>query len=146
MGWFVSDERVAVEMGECRCPGTPHDHDTVYLRSELGPEGGYAALRAIRAAQTDDDVLPEMLGRAYARFGIVDWTFEDADGPVPCTAANIERLSWDVIYPIAERGDELYAQSLLRPLVARASASSRNGHTAPSTSATRKRTSTRRKQ
>ena len=145
MGWFVSDERVPVELAECRCPETPHDHDTVWLRAELGLEGGYAALRAIRVAAVDSEALAEELGRTYARWGIVDWTFMDDDGPIECTPENIARLSWDVIYPIAERGDELYGAALLRPLLARASKSSQRGQTAASTSRKRRSTSTRRK-
>jgi hypothetical protein len=146
MGWFVSDERVAVDLAECRCAGTPHDHDTVWLRSELGPDGGYAVMRAMRNGGTDNEELPELLGRAYARHGIVDWTFLDDEGEkVPVTPDTIERLSWAVIYPIAERGDGLYAESLLAPFVARQSASSSNGHTAPSTSARKRSTSTRRR-
>ena len=147
MGWFVSDERVAVEGLPCLCPGEAHpDGDTVWLRSELAPEGGYAVLRAIRAAQEDPEELPQYLGRAYATHGIVDWTFVDDDGePVPCTPDTIARLSWAAVYPIAERGDSLYAEALLAPLAARLSGSSRNGRTAPSTSRRRASTSTRRK-
>lgn len=135
MGWFVSTEREAVEGLECRCPGTPHpDGDTVWLRAELGPEGGYAVLRALHAAG-GTDFLQEKLGRAYAEHGIVDWTFLDADGePVPCTPENIALLSWPVLYPVAERGDVLYAQEFLAPLVARQPPSSPNGRTARSTS------------
>jgi hypothetical protein len=144
MGWFVSEDRVAIEGLACRCSGTPHpDGDTVWLRAELGPEGGYAVLRAIRASDTTEQ-LPEHLGRAYAEHGIVDWTFLDDDGePVECSKENIARLSWAVIYPVAERGDVLYAEELLAPLTGRPSKSSQSGRTAPSTSARKARTSTR---
>src|SRR4051812_46774706 len=47
MGWFVSEDRVPVELEGCRCPGSPHDHDTVWLRAELGPEAGFAAVAAV---------------------------------------------------------------------------------------------------
>lgn len=145
-GWFVSEDRVAVEGLDCRCPGGPHpDGDTVWLRAELGPEGGYAVLRAIRAAATTE-FLPENLGRAYAEHGIVDWTFlNDSGEVVPCTPENIGRLSWSVIYPVAERGDVLYAEELLAPLRDRPSKSSPAGRTVRSTSATRRSTSPRRK-
>ena len=138
MGWFVSDDRVAVEGLECRCPGAPHpDGDTVWLRSELTPEGGFAALAAIRAA--GGDISEEKFGRVYAEHGIVDWTFVDEDGePVPCTPDLIARLGWDVIYPVAVKADDIYSEGILRPLVARASRSSRNGHTARSTSPKRR--------
>jgi hypothetical protein len=144
VGWFVSDEREAVEGLTCLCTGQVHpDGDTVWLRKELEPEGGYAVLRAIREAQADPEELPQFLGRAYAKHGIVDWTFVDEDGPVPCTAENIARLSWAAVYPIAERGDGLYAETLLAPLRDRLSKPSRNGHIARSTSRKRATTSTR---
>jgi hypothetical protein len=147
VGWFVSEERIPVEGLACRCPGSPHlDGDTVWLRKELTPEGGFAVLRAIRDAEGNVDRLPETLGRAYAESGIVDWTFLDADGePVPCTPETRRQLAWAVVYPVAERGDGLYAADLLAPLAPLLSKSSRNGHSAPSTSATRRRSSTRRK-
>lgn len=140
MGWFVNDDRVAVEGLACRCPGEPHpDGDTVWLRSELTPEGGFAALAAMRAAGTDTNELERLIGRVYAEYGIVEWTFLDEDGePVPCTREMIAALNWDAIYPIAEKGDNIYSEGILRPLVARVSRSSRNGHTAPSTSPKRR--------
>ena len=146
MGWFVTDEREAVEGLACLCPGQVHpDGDTVWLRKELPPEGGFAALAALREADGGD--LEERLGRAYAKHGIVDWTFVEEDGsPVPCTPELIAALSWDVIYPIAQKGDELYSEGILRPLVARVSKSSRNGRTAPSTSRSRKPSSARKAQ
>jgi hypothetical protein len=133
MGWFVTDERVPLEGLECRCAGTPHpDGDTVWLRSELPPDGGFAALRLIGG---DPDTLSEKIGRVYLQYGVVDWTFLDDDGkPVPCTPETIARLSWDAAFPIAEKADDVYQESLLRPLVVKASRSSRNGHTAASTS------------
>ncbi len=143
MGWFVSDERVPVELAECRCPDTPHDHDTVWLRAELGPDGGYAVLRAIRAHGGSDE-LTEALGRAYAEHGIIDWTFLDDDGePVPVTKQNIRQLSWAAVYPVAERGDTLYAEELLAPLRDRLPKSSPSGRTGRSTSPKKSSTSTR---
>lgn len=143
MGWFVSDEREAVELGECRCAGTPHDHDTVWLRAELGPDAGFAANVAVDRLLSDarasgrteiaNAEFKEPLGRIYAQYGIADWTFLDDDGePVPVTQENIARLSWAVVFPIAERGDVLYGPALLAPLVAQASKSSRNGATSTS--------------
>lgn len=146
MGWFISEDRVPVELEECRCPNTPHDHDTVWLRAQLGPEGGYAVLRAMRLAEAGQIVSEEELGRAYARFGIVDWTFVDDNGlPVPCNDDNIRRLTWEVIYPVAQKGDDLYSEELIRPLVQRASKSFQRGQTGQRTSPSKRSTSTRRK-
>lgn len=147
MGWLVSEERVPVEGLGCLCPGTPHpEGDTVWLRAELGPDGGFAAMRVINEAQVDPSVLQEKIGRIYAEHGIVDWTFLGDDGePLEVSLENIRLLKWDVIYPIAQKGDDIYAEALLRPLVESRSKSSRNGHTARSTSPKATRTLARQK-
>lgn len=134
MGWFVSDEREAVEGLECRCPGAPHpDGDTIWLRRELTPQGMLAAMAEISVE--DEELLTKGLGWTYVINGIVDWTLEDNGVKVPCTQQNIRRLTWEAIYPVAQRASELYSEALFRPLVARASRSSRNGRTRALTSA-----------
>jgi hypothetical protein len=141
MGWFVSDERIPVEVG-CRCDGSPHDLDTVWLRKELAPEAGFAAMAVLRSAASEPDKVEEKIGRVYAQHGIVEWTFLDGEGePIPATKENIARLSWDAVYPIAQKGDDLYAEALTRPLAESRSRSSRRGQTGASTSPSR--TSTR---
>jgi hypothetical protein len=154
MGWFVSEDRVPVELEGCRCPGSPHDHDTVWLRAELGPEAGFAAVaavdRIVAEARASGGVIAdfaEPLGRIYARYGIVEWTFLDDDGEaVPVTPENIGRLKWEAVYLISDKGDSLYGETLLRPLVDRLSKSSRSGRTAKSTSQRRASSSVRPKQ
>ena len=91
----------------------------------------------------NEEVMSKGLGWAYVTNGIVDWTFEDNGVKVPCTPLNIRRLKWDVVYPIANKASDLYSEDLFRPLVARASKSSRNGQTHDSTLATTGRSSRR---
>ena len=142
MSWFVSDEPVAVELGECRCPGTPHSTDTVWLRSTPSMASGVIATQIMYEA--NPDTMPEKLGRAYLEYNVTGWSFLDEKGePVPVSRDLIRHLSWDALFPLAEKAAELYSEALTRPLVARASKSSPNGHTARSTSAKRRSSSVR---
>lgn len=143
-GWFASDDRTPVELGECLCPGTPHEGgDTVWLRSELDMGGGFAAAGLVLSGGT----LEETLGRGYLVAGVVDWTFVDESGnKVPPTRANISRLKFnDAIYRVADAAADLYGDTVLRPLVARLSRSSRNGSTGKSTSPRKRSTGSPRK-
>lgn len=134
MPLFASAEEVPVEVA-CPCEGKPHDTDTVWLRADLSPDGGIAAMSVINDSPVDVPSLVGDLGRVYLMHNITRWTFTDPDGkPVPSSHRNIARLHWDIAGPIAEKADSLYSETLFRPLVARVSKSSRNGHTAPSTS------------
>ena len=137
MSWFANEARVAVDLGECRCPGTPHDGgDTVWLRQELGVDGGFAIIGII--ATPDDTPLIERLGRAYLRHGIVDWTLCDSGGAkVPCTPENIDRLAWSgPLLAIANKASDLYGEAVLGPLAQTASESSPSGQSDASTSQT----------
>jgi hypothetical protein len=92
----------------------------------------------------DVGTVTEKLGRLYVERGVVRWSFVDDGGePVPVTRALLGRLNWDAIFPIANKAAELYSEALVRPLVAQASKSSSNGHTAPSTSPKSRRSPSR---
>lgn len=144
MGWFISEDRVPVEGIACLCPDTPHpDGDTVWLRKELTPDG---ALEAVGTFGEEDQ--EKKLAMAFLLNGLVDWTFLDEGGAkVPCTRENIRRLKWEVLWPIAQKASDLgYTDSLMRPLVPKASRSSRNGRMAASTSVPTSSGRSRRKQ
>ena len=144
MTWLVSDELVPVELEACHCPGTPHAHDTVWLRPTLSASGGMAGMYVIGQGISDPEQLEQELARVYLEHGIARWTFVDEQGqPVPVEKDTIRHMTWTVAYPIADKASDLYSQDLLRPLVARASALSQNGHTAKSTSARRRTSSAR---
>lgn len=146
MGIFASTEEVPVELESCHCDGTPHDHDTVWLRSDLSPDGGIAAMHVLSRGAPDTATIIGALGRAYLIGGIVRWTFVDEKGdPIEVTPYNVAQLKEEIVLPVADKADDLYSERLMRPLVARASKSSRNGHTARSTSARRTTSGTRRK-
>ncbi len=145
-GWFVNTELVPVDLEGCRCPGSPHDHDTVWLYPEPTPELGIACLTAWNRGAPNVETMVGILGRIYIQFGIAEWNFLDENGnPVPINLRSGAQFDWDAAAPIYEKADELYAEKITRPLVARVSGSSRNGHTARSTSPKPRSSGARRK-
>lgn len=117
---------VEVNVGECRCPGTPHALDSVWLKPELDVPLAIAANAAIRAievnelnaAEANAEVQYALTG-VYLRHSIVRWTFVDEKGDVPITASNIARLlPWgNGGGEVAEAADALYSEKLFAPLV-----------------------------
>lgn len=138
-----TDELVPVEVA-CRCPGTPHDEDVVYLRPRLGLAAGIAVQKLIVQAHqtespTDAADLTGVLAEAYLRAGVVSWTFADADGgSVPVTTDSVKALlldDFEVGAVVADRADDLYMGPVIAPLLRRASTSllstPTNGSTSP---------------
>ena len=126
-----------VTLADCRCPGSPHPAgDTVTLRAEPSVPMGTAAWAVFSIGGTLWD-LQARFAEVWLRYGIVDWSFLDAEGePEPITPSNIERL-----LPfnhggleVSEAADALYSDPVLSPLVARRSKPSPPTPTAPSTS------------
>lgn len=129
MSRFDPVENVVVSIGECLCPGTPHEQDEVYLAPSLSAPAGMAAQMAIASASTDDGTvdlmrLEELLWRIYRDHGVVGWNLVNEDGPVPVTVANLE-----IGLPYSKGGrkvgdaaDELYREDVLTPFRERAEA------------------------
>ena len=139
-------EPVEVRLDACYCPGSPHEADLVYLAPALSMAGGMAAQSAIAAGIDDQIRLQEMLAEVWMRHGVVSWNLEDETGPIPVTAANVAKA---LPYGkggrlVADRADDLYAEDILAPLVARLKNSSPRGRTNGSTSATPRSTRKRR--
>lgn len=136
MSWFVTDqEPVAVAVGSCLCPGTPHpDGDTVYLRPELDAAGGLAVISEL-ASEESEGTLVERLGRVYLLVGIVDWTFLDAAGAkVPVSRSVISRLRWGPgTLALANAAADLYGSAVLDPFQTATSDSSPSGRSGSST-------------
>lgn len=91
-GNFISEATDTVDLGECRCPGRPHDRDTAEICRELpwdvlvdvGLLSGSAAYRRL------------VFG------GLVGWNLVDVAGePVPITEETVRRLRSDRLDPIA---------------------------------------------
>lgn len=127
---------ITVPVGDCRCPGTPHEQDEVYLAAELGLTAGLAVEAAMNDSKPEDQNVAVSL--ALIHHNIVGWSFLDEKGPVPFRrpdgkpdVAAIERL-----LPYARGGEAvankaagLYIDSFLVPLAARVSARSQTSRT-----------------
>jgi hypothetical protein len=157
---------VPVREGACPCPGTPHTGEIVYLRPNVSVALGAAATNVSQAVVTGYlEEHPDMLARladatdreaklreltkgivpdssaglaeVYLKYGIVSWTFTDAQGkPRPITPETIaELLPWDEGgMEVAERADTLYSDRIFAPLARRSARSSPPGPTEPLTS------------
>lgn len=138
---------VVVQVGECRCPGTPHpDGDWVELRAEPSIDIGSAVYAAVASYGDDPMALQVEMGRAYLRYGITAWSFTDARGePIPITPRKpgYDELVAGLLpfaaggFEVADKADSLYSEVVLGPLMTRLSLiASRDGQTAGSISAT----------
>lgn len=143
-------EPIAVPLGACYCSGTPHTEDIVYLVPELSMPSGLA-LRALvlQGAQGMDPIeVQRKLGDLWLQVAIVDWTFLDDEGdPIPVTADTVlaalpyakgGRL-------VADKADDLYADSVIGPLVLASETLLKRGWTRTSRKATSPATTSRRK-
>lgn len=139
----MSESDIPVPVGECLCPGTPHeDGDSVYLRAKLGLAAGTTLQRLIVEAnqnRADNAELTGKLAESYLLLGVSAWTLVDDKGkPIPVNPETIrEHLLDDFARsaPVADKADDLYMGPVLAPLVQKALASSStsttNGLTSP---------------
>lgn len=149
-------EPVAVRVRDCECPGAPHpDGDVVFMRPTISLDGGLAAehdtttalaeaiahgvalvggvppkewspeQEAAMAADMSERLRRKWLA-TYVRYGAIGWNFLDEAGPI---AFDVEAILSDytLAQPVAEMGDELYGESINRPLLARQATLSQPG-------------------
>lgn len=149
MAYTDAGQGISVDVGECRCPGTPHASDEVLLAPKLTVPMGAAAMAALGGQTTvagNQAVLTEVWFSPPPLGGIIAWSFvEKAKGDdgepttrtVPLTPDNIARLlPWSQGgYEIASKIDELYGPELFRPLAPRLPESLPTGPTVVETSA-----------
>ena len=140
----MADTDIPVLVGECLCPGTPHeDGDSVYLRAKLGLAAGTTLQRLIIEAnqnRADNAELTGKLAEAYLLLGVSRWNLVDDKGqPVPVNPDTIRQHLLDDFarsVSVADMADDLYMGPVLSPLVQKALASSSTTTTNGSTSAT----------
>ena len=133
-----------IEVGPCRCPGTPHPGgDWVDLHSVATIPIGAAMRQALHQFGDDAQALQVAWSESYLRYGIEAWSFLDDKGEHIEVSpqgkgfvATAERL-----LPYAQGGetvmdaaDKLYAEAVLGPLLQRMSDALQAGRTAGSTS------------
>jgi len=117
-----------VRFRDCACPGTPHPNgDTVTFRPQLDFDGNVAALSAIFG---EGEPVASKAWRVYLFEGPVAWNLLDADGdPLPLTREALEALPFADQFEIADRGDDIYRDTVLSPLVRKITGLLRNGPT-----------------
>jgi hypothetical protein len=119
-------EPIEVNVGACRCPGSPHPADLVFLK----PEADVAMVLAFNVTwqtmagaglsidEFNADMQAAMAG-VYLRHGIASWNFTDEKGEaVLIRQENITRLlpPRNGGLQVAERANDLYYAELTRPL------------------------------
>lgn len=111
-GPFVEEgsaEHNAVQV-PCPCVGTPHDHDEVYIRTELS---GYESAKIQGAMFTISAEGKPMADVAATNLVsmetcVVGWSFVDARGmPIPFDASRVNRLRSDIWKIVLEEVDKL---------------------------------------
>lgn len=110
MSAFIDpDATRVVDLPECYCPGSPHDHDSVTVRAQYG----YGDVLTLASVHTAAGRIDPMAERAkLLEVGITSWTFTDSDGqPVPVGLPMILLLRDDIVQPIAAAIDDAYQQS-----------------------------------
>ena len=87
----------------------------------------------------DEKKAEAVIGMAFIVDGLVSWNILDDDGkPIPTDEDFLRSgaIEWETLAPIADKADELYASSVVDPLVRRLRGSSQTGQTDGSTSPT----------
>ena len=108
-----------VNVGACRCPGTPHtDGDIVSLDTQLSTPAGIAAQAALVEGDSWEERYAGMV-MGLMRFSVRDWTFRNEDGPIPITASTVDsELTWlNGGKEVAAAITQLHQASILDPFV-----------------------------
>jgi hypothetical protein len=125
------------------CPDGSHpEGDGVWIASRPSLDTGIASRQAFVAAYQEAGDDPVALDRAilrhlmvaFARYAPVSWNLHDKDGEE--WPFNTQRLvdDYDLGYVVADRADDLYRESVMRPLLDAPSTTSRRGTNGSSTS------------
>jgi hypothetical protein len=96
---FAPSENVTVDLGECQCPGTPHEVDTAEIVGALG----WDDLIDVGQAPTQGAAQLLLVTRA-----LVSWNLEDETGPVPVDEASVHRLDKVTVNLIAAKVNDLW--------------------------------------
>lgn len=130
-------EPITVRVRDCECPGTPHpEGDEVYLAPKLPLAGGLQADFDIRKAAGDGTFLAQLWQVTFVKHGAIGWNLLDEDGePVPFDV-NVLLEDYALASPVAEKADDIYGESVMRPLLQRLRTTSQTGRTAGSISRT----------
>lgn len=105
------------------------------------PKGGWNDANSEPLAIDMASRMRQKLMVTYVRYGAIGWNWEDVDGPVPFDVDAIID-DYAIARPVAEKCDELYGETVTRPLLTRLAQRSPTGpmdHRTSRTSSTQKR-------
>lgn len=144
-------ENIAVRIGDCTCPETPHpDGDVVYLLPTVPLRLGLACERIIaNAREAGTDATTDALMEAFVSFGAVGWNRQYINGrgipePKPFDVNDI-LADYRIARGVAEKADGLYSETIMAPFLEAQQTRSPTGPTGGTTSRRSTRTSSRRK-
>jgi hypothetical protein len=131
---------VPVRVGDCTCPDSPHpEGDEVYLSPTVSLRLGLASERVLlNAGQVGTEATEDALIETFVRLGVVGWNLVYVNGkgvPEPRPfSADVVLADWKMARSVAEKANELYAETVLAPLVAAFATPSAPGRTDATTS------------
>lgn len=118
----VDREATATITLPCPCDGSPHETDTITIRSQYGygdlMDVQANAVRYVPVKQDDGTVTIQPLNDAtlehYAllEMAVKDWTFLDGEEPMPVTPQNLKALRPDIGEAIATEVNGHYLESI----------------------------------
>lgn len=128
---------VPVRVRDCACPDTPHEEegDIVYLVPKVSLALGVACTAALSSAAGDKDRVTAAWLVLFVQHGAVAANFIDPFD------VGVLLADYELSHPVAEAANDLYAETILRPLglTRRPTPGSPRGQTGTSTSPTRRR-------
>lgn len=133
-------ELVSVPVGACACPHRddqppPHpDGDVVYLPPKPSLALGLAVQADINSSLGDGTFLRQRWMVTYVELGPVGWNRVDAKGKPAPYDPKVLVADFDAGLAVAEKADQLYGDTVTRPLVERLRAILPSGPTDDSTS------------
>jgi hypothetical protein len=114
----------SVSLGECQCPGTPHEEDVALFPESLDPFDAAEALSVIVGSGLSAEAIEAKVARIFTRR--VTWNVVDEQGPVEFDAS---KVAWGTLMVIANAASEQYTEELFAPLASSPPTSSRGGQT-----------------
>ena len=129
-------DQIAVRFRDCECPGHPHNGtgDLAYLAPKLPYQGGLEARGNVLEALGNPKFLAELWLVTFVKHGVTGWNLLDEDGEPVNLDINTILADYDYAAPIGDKADELYGDTVSRPLVQRLRKLSPRGPKASSTS------------
>jgi hypothetical protein len=109
----------------------------VFLAPKLSLAGGLAANGDIIQAAGDGSILAAAWKATFVKHGAVGWNLLDEDGDPVDFDVNVLLEDYSLSEALADKADDLYGESVMRPLLLRLKNISPNGRTSRNGSTSR---------